>query len=289
MAQGSRFMRTRPTTLPPSSHPKFYETNGLERSLATNVADYPTTINVNSLRMERVENGLCPGYVEGVGSYDPRVLSGNWAEERCDKAYKPSALKVAKMGIPSMWKTEYMRQTEAQADKVLPEPGSNSLNMYTHPKSKMYTGVIDASLASNKETIKLGIEPGQGLEYGDPRSVSRPAGNYLNYQAGKQYLVSTFGGMELSLAPFQTTSRGAYTHPATRPIHTETGRCDADGPEFQLRAPSRDSISKMLCTIKSEEFACERSDSEYVSQHVLGFPVPGKQKVRRVAAPPHRM
>jgi len=203
--------RTVPKGLPPTRHQRYYETSGLERSLATTIMDHPTAINVNSLRMERAENVFSAGYVDGIGSYDARVLTGNWGEERSDKSYTPSAGKMAKMGVPSMWQTEYMRLSEHVAGNVLPESGSNALNMYTHPDSAMYTGVrtllpptpstspslvytlqpplrypqvIHASASSNAESCKVGFAPGTGYEYGDARSASRPPGNHINYQVG---------------------------------------------------------------------------------------------------------
>jgi hypothetical protein len=34
----------------------------------------------------------------------------------------------------------------------------------------------------------------------------------------------------------------------------------------------------MLCTLKSDEVGCEREDERYLKNHVLGFPLLGKQK-----------
>lgn len=45
-----------------------------------------------------------------------------------------------------------------------------------------------------------------------------------------------------------------------------------------MRDPGRDGISKMMCTVKAEEFGCDRDDDEYLDNHVFGFPVPGKCK-----------
>lgn len=196
--------RVRPPSLPPTKHAKYYESSGLERSLATAVMDNPMTINVNTLRTSRGENN-----VDGIGSYDTRVLTGNWAEERSDKAYKPSAAKAPKMGNPTMYRTEYMRYAELATNMVFPKPGFDS---FRH-------------------------------------------------------------------VPYETTSRSAYINPALRSIQQATGRCDIGKCDFQLRNPSHDTKSKMLCTIKSDEFGCDRKDEQYLKGHVLGFPVPGKQKV----------
>ena len=68
----------------------------MERSLATNIPDHPTAIQVNGLRQERTEGAMCPGYIEGVGSYDARTLTGNWAEDRADKSYVPNEFKASK-------------------------------------------------------------------------------------------------------------------------------------------------------------------------------------------------
>merc|ERR1711988_3440 len=66
---------------PPVRRTQYLESSGLERSLATNIPDHPTAIQVNGLRMERTEGILFPGSLDGVGSYDARVLTGNWSEE----------------------------------------------------------------------------------------------------------------------------------------------------------------------------------------------------------------
>ena len=85
---------------------RYLESSGLERSLSTNVPDHPTAIQVNGLRQERTEHVMCPGHVYGVNSYDTRTLCGNWAEERCDKAYKPSTTK-APSGSDWQFRTTY--------------------------------------------------------------------------------------------------------------------------------------------------------------------------------------
>jgi hypothetical protein len=120
--------RVRPPSLPPTKHAKYYESSGLERSLATAVMDHPMTINVNTLRTSRAENVFCQGYIDGIGSYDARVLTGNWAEERSEMAYVPSAAKAPKMGNSTMYRTEYMRLAEQAANKVSSETGFNSAN-----------------------------------------------------------------------------------------------------------------------------------------------------------------
>lgn len=60
-------------------------------------------------------------------------------------------------------------------------------------------------------------------------------------------------------------------------------RCDLQKPPFQIRDPGRDGKSKMLCGIRAEEFGCDTRDASYLESHVLGQPVPNKQKVYTVA------
>merc|ERR1719203_1627878 len=182
---------------PPERRSVYLETNGLERSLATNIPDHPTAIQVNGIRQERTEDVLCPGYVDGVNSYDVRTLCGNWAEERCDKAYVPSYHKSASGRSSSRWSTTYGDQTNHASHKVLPFRGSNALTMYTHPASALATGVIEQSSSSNKEIVRLGGRPGVDYHPGDARSTSRPSGNYVNYQTGKQHTTAIVGGRHL--------------------------------------------------------------------------------------------
>jgi len=262
---------------PPHRATRYLESSGLDRSLSTNIPDHPTAIQVNGLRMERVEGVVAPGYVEGVGSYDARVLCGNWNEERCDKAYKPSERKAA-TGRAWQWETTYEALSKSVADKVRPSRVSNAVTMYTDPASHYGTGKLEESASSNKETIKLGGIPGVDYIPGDPRSASRPAGNYVNYQCGKQHLVSVFGGRELYLKPFETTTKESYTDPKGKPTSVSTERCDVYKPAFQVRDPGRDGTAKMMCTVKKDEFACDRDDEDYLNNHIFGFPVPGKQK-----------
>jgi len=262
---------------PPYVRTQYLESSGLARSLSTNIPDHPTAIQVNGLRQERVEGIVCPGYVDGVGTYDARVLNGNWSEERADKAYVPSERK-ASTGRAWMWETTYEALTAHAADKVRPERVSNAATMYTDPRSRYGTGTIEESVSSNQEIVKLGGTPGVDYIPGDPRSASRPPGNYVNYQCGKQHLVSVFGGRERYLKPFETTNQASFSDPAEKPLPTSTQRCDLDKPAFQVRDPGRDGTAKMMCTVKADEFACDRNDADYLDHHVFGFPVPGKQK-----------
>ena len=170
---------------PPMRVTQYLESSGLGRSLSTNIPDHPTAIQVNGLRMERVEGVVAPGYVEGVGSYDARVLCGNWSEERCDKHYKPSERKAA-TGRAWQWETTYEALSKSVADKVRPSRVSNAVTMYTDPASHYGTGVLEESASSNKETIKLGGIPGVDYIPGDPRSASRPPGNSKQPNLGSQ-------------------------------------------------------------------------------------------------------
>ena len=182
-ARGMRNSETKPAKRrplpPPHRATRYLESSGLDRSLSTNIPDHPTAIQVNGLRMERVEGVVAPGYVEGVGSYDARVLCGNWSEERCDKHYKPSERKAA-TGRAWQWETTYEALSKSVADKVRPSRVSNAKTMYTDPASHYGTGKLEESASSNKETIKLGGIPGVDYIPGDPRSASRPPGNYPN-------------------------------------------------------------------------------------------------------------
>jgi len=261
----------------PDTHTQYLESNGLRRSLATNIPDHPTAIQVNGLRQERTEDVMCPGYVDGVSSYNARTLCGNWAEERSDKAYAPSLHNAPTGRNAHRYESTYAAQTTLMAGKVLPTRGSNALTAYTHPSSTLATGVIEASMSSNKEIVRLGGVPGVDYQPGDARSASRPAGNYVNYQAGKQHMTQMVGGKLNELTPYETSSQAAYGAPSEKWVPTSASRCDLNKPVFQMRDPARDSKSKMLCQIKTDEFACERGDAAYTSGHILGNPVPNKQ------------
>ena len=91
---------------------------------------------VNGLRQERTEHVMCPGHVYGVNSFDTRTLVGNWAEERCDKAYVPSLAKMPS-GNDWQWRTTSAEMTANLAHKVLPGKASNSDTLYTHFSSKV--------------------------------------------------------------------------------------------------------------------------------------------------------
>merc|ERR1719231_1369890 len=119
---------------PPDNRTQYLESNGLYRSLATNIPDHPTAIQVNGLRQERTEDVMCPGYVDGVNSYNARTLCGNWAEERCDKAYLPSYHKAASGRNAWLYETTYAAQTKHAKDMVLPVAGSNADTLYTSTK-----------------------------------------------------------------------------------------------------------------------------------------------------------
>ena len=80
------------------------------------------------------------------------------------------------------------------------------------------------------------------------------------------------------LIPYETSAAAAYSEPGSKSVPTSSARCDLNKPVFQMRDPARDSKAKMLCQIKDDEFACTKDDPSFMDQHVLGFPVQGKQK-----------
>jgi len=262
----------------PMRKTQYLESSGLERSLATNIPDHPTAIQVNGLRQERTEHVMCPGHVYGVNTFDTRTLVGNWAEERCDKAYKPS-LSKAPTGSDWQFQTTYGDMTQHTQTKVVPGKASNAETMYTSQRSAYGTGVKEESMSSNKEIVKLGGVPGVDYQEGDHRSASRYPGNYVNYQCGKQHLVAQVGGRVSSLPPYQTTTQAGFSDPAGKHMPVSSERCDVWKPPFQIRDPGRDGKSKMLCGLKNNEFACDESSPDFLANHVLGNPVKGKQTI----------
>lgn len=156
------------------------------------------------------------------------------------------------------------------------------MTMYMHPSSQFATGIKEESLSSNKEIVKLGGVPGIDYQLGDHRSASRWPGNYVNYQCGKQHLVAMVGGRLNSLPAYETTTQASFSDPAGKQLPKSTMRCDMSKPPFQIRDPGRDGKSKMFCTVKSNEFACDDSTEEYLTSHVLGKPVKDKQKIYTV-------
>jgi len=236
---------------------------------------------VNGLRQERTVDVMCKGHVYGVNTYDTRTLCGNWSEERSDKAHVPSAWK-APTGSDWQWRTTYTDMTQHLVGKVLPSKGSNAESLYTHKSSKFATGTKEESASSNSEIVKLGGQPSVDYQPGDHRSASRFPGNYVNYQCGKQHVLSVVGGRTSHLMPYETTAQAAFSQPlGGTPNSSE--RCDLNKPPFQIRDPGREGKSKMLCGIRSDEFACDRDDEGYLHGHVLGNPVPNKQIVHTVA------
>jgi len=273
--QNSQLRPAKPSMLPAPQHrTQYLESSGLERSLSTNIPDHPTAIQVNGLRQERTEHVMCPGHVYGVNSFDSRTLVGNWAEERSDKAYRPSVGKAA-TGNDWQFATTYGEMTKVTDKQILPSKGSNAETMYTHTTSVFATGVKEESRSSNAEIITLGGD----YVKGDHRSASRLPGNYVNYQCGKQHLVAQVGGRVSSLPPYETTTQAGFSDPIGKHMPASSERCDVHKPPFMIRDPGRDGKSKMLCGIKTNEFACEVANSDFLKSHVLGNPVKDKQKV----------
>jgi len=263
----------------PHRGPSYTESNGLERSLSTNIPDHPTAIQVNGLRQERTADVMCKGHVYGVNSYDTRTLCGNWSEERSDKAHFPKPL----AGSGWTWETTYDAQTKHATVNVDLMKGTNAETMYTREGSKFATGKKEESASSNSEIVKLGGVPGVDYQPGDHRSASRAPGNYVNYQAGRQHILSVVGGHTSMLTPYETTAQAAFARSmADRHYPASSERCDVYKPPFHMRDPGRDGKSKMLCGIRSEEFACDRTDEAYLNSHILGNPVANKQRAYTV-------
>lgn len=261
----------------------YNESTGLERSLPTNIADQPTAINVNGLKQKRTYMPTARGAGApdvSVNTFDARILCGNWSEERCDKAYIPSEHNQAK-GKQWQYQTTYGHQTRHATAQIIPRQASNSETMYTSSiHSPFATGVKEESKSSNKDFSRTGGGAQQKSHfYGDHRSITRPPGNYVNYQCGKQHLTAVIGGKVNSLTAYETTSAHAFSPAISKHVPGSAERVDIYKPPFQMREPGRDGKSKMLCGIKKDEFACERDDEDYVKSHILGRPIPGKQHI----------
>ena len=93
------------------------------------------------------------------------------------------------------------------------------------------------------------------------------------------HLIAQVGGKVLSLPPYETTTQAGFSDPAGKHMPVSSERCDVYKPPFQIRDPGRDGKSKMLCGIKDAEFACDSTDAAFLTSHVLGKPVKGKQKI----------
>jgi len=94
--------------------------------------------------------------------------------------------------------------------------------------------------------------------WGDHRSNSRPATNYLNYQAGTQHTRQIIKSVDKPVTPYETTQRAATANHTHLSVSTE--RCDVHKPDFQVRDPTRDPISKNLCGLRSNQFATYNND-----------------------------
>ena len=89
-----------------------------------------------------------------------------------------------------------------------------------------------------------------------------------------------FGGRELYLKPFETTTKESYTDPKGKHSSVSTERCDVYKPAFQVRDPGRDGTAKMMCTVKKDEFACDRDDEDYLNNHIFGARARVRVRVR---------
>ena len=147
--------------------------------------------------------------------------------------------------------------------------------MYTHAST--FAGDKEESLVQQGD-CEARRRAGHRYQLGDHRSASRWPGNYVNYQCGKQHLVAQVGGRVSALPPYETTTQAGFSDPANKRLPQSSERCDVYKPPFQIRDPGRDGKSKMLCGIKSQEFACDDQDQEFLTTHILGNPVQGKQK-----------
>ena len=123
--------------------------------------------------------------------------------------------------------------------------GSNADTIYTSGDARPH-GVREESASSNSEIVKLGGVPGIDYAAGDPRSASKKAGNYVNYQCGRQHTIAVLGGRTNNLVPFTTTTSEAFAPPQGKHVPISTERCDNDPskPFFQLRDPGRDGVAK---------------------------------------------
>ena len=140
MAKFSQTPPPRPQLPPPHEKSRFLESNGMERSLATNIPDHPTAIQVNGLRQERTEGAMCPD-IEGVGSYDARTLTGNWAEDRADKSARVSMRSAPRPAKGAVDVPTTYQELCKTARAPIPAKGSNADTIYTSGDARFSTGV----------------------------------------------------------------------------------------------------------------------------------------------------
>lgn len=88
---------------------------GLSRSLPTNIRAIPHTINTNSLRSKRACSYTNP-LPEGGQSYDARVNTDNFIEERRDKTFTSGSTPTI-VRCQKMYQTEYIERS----NEALPE------------------------------------------------------------------------------------------------------------------------------------------------------------------------
>merc|ERR1711998_255140 len=105
----------------------------------------------------------------------------------------------------------------------------NAETLYTNPASKFSTGCKEESTCTNAE---LGKSRESHIVHDnrpkDHRSSSRPDGNYINYQCGKQHVVSIAGGHMTHTTPYQTSAQASFSSPLdpAKWVPTSSARCD---------------------------------------------------------------
>ncbi len=96
------------------------------RSLATNVRDLPSKVNVNALRSVRLGGHLD---VMPVGGrlYGPQVLCDNWVEERQDATYRLVTLLTSKLvgGAYCRFVGGANKSAKHPVQRMEPGPGHN--------------------------------------------------------------------------------------------------------------------------------------------------------------------
>mmetsp|Transcript_20287 Transcript_20287/g.24243 ORF Transcript_20287/g.24243 Transcript_20287/m.24243 type:complete len:338 (-) Transcript_20287:484-1497(-) len=160
---------------------KMHESSGSARSLPTQLADKPTTVNVNHLRAQREET-IWKGYINGARTFDPKTNVDNFIEERFDVSYLDG-------NSTHLFKRAYESVASASA-KEATQPYQQRVT-----QSTMFAKQADP----NK----------------DHRSIHRHRPNYVNYAHERDFTPASTkkGAFWVGTAPtdmYETSNMAAY-------------------------------------------------------------------------------
>ncbi|KAG1660960.1 hypothetical protein FOA52_005585 [Chlamydomonas sp. UWO 241] len=186
---------------------------GVKRTLNTNIRDYGPTINNNTLRFVRKQDYASAMVQDGGTTYSPTACTGNWVEDRRDKAYT-SGFHPRELGFVKIYQSEASAQFRPTSSMPYYAKVHRADMLAKGPPRSAHTAKLDTDADGSYLYYSKG-------GFGDARGLDHTSG-------------ASRGGYWVGTAPVRMHESIATTAARSEPL------------EFQRRNSCYDATAKLL-------------------------------------------